>query len=347
MSPLLFAPASTNWLRRSISTSNALDVPRPCAPCREPCRSRVGSTRSRVQARDVRKPLTKDQAIEYFLGFDPAQAIAIGLSGRVPWLVPPSVDPRALSFDGVDGHDLVEEHLQGTLQLKQGAPRGADRARFGDFEIVMPPIAVPQGFKVRNKALGWRALRELRQFLREAFPTGASVATQLPSAEEQLLRQRDDLARAIERHVKAHPRGIRDLLEAGREMRAGLATSRAALLATVLAIRAQWRVEDLEERRLAYAEELATEAGGAVEFAPPLRAILAEVHSERRRGRPITTAAVVRAARAFELTPRDGALLVALERGNTAAFPEPYDRYFEEGMAGAATKAWSKIWYRR
>ena len=293
------------------------------------------------------KPLTENQAIEHFLGFDPAQATVITLPGRVPWFLPPSVDPRTCSFDGVDGHDFVEEHLQGTLSLKPGASREATPVRFADFEFVMPPFAGPKHFKVRKTALGWRAFRQLRQFLREAFPVSVSVVEEVPSAEDALLQQRDDLARAIERHVKAHPGGLRNLLEAAREMRARVASSRAALLATALAIRAQWRVEDLEARRLAYAEELATEVGATVEFAPPLLAVLAEVRRERRRGRPVTTAAVVRAARTFDLTPRDGALLVALERGNTAGFPEPYDRYFDVGMAGAATKAWSKIWYRR
>ncbi len=278
------------------------------------------------------KALARDSALEHFLGFDPALAITVTAPGRAPWNLPPTEDPRVMVFEGFDGDDLVDEPLQGSLRRRPSSTPSS--GRMSEFEIHFPSIPMPTGFVVRDGCLGWRSLRDLRQFLREAFPPSTSEIVSGPSAATLLLEDRDALVRRIDAHVHAHPELAPHEDEA----------ERTSLEATLRALREQWDVEDLETEREILAEEEA--ARHDVVLPPRLDHLVRRARRSRRPGRPTTTSLVVQAARLYGLRPRDAAMLVALERGSIAAFEPPYDMYFDPRMSGSATAAWNKVFYR-
>lgn len=286
--------------------------------------------------------LTREQALDHFLGFPHQQAIVIQLPGRVPWHVPPTVDPRQLTFDGVEGETLVDVELHGGVRRKRGAT-GHD---LRDFEVWWPPIPVPAGFALRDGALGWQALRDLRQFLREAFPPGSGVVG-APSVARVLIEERNALVERIRSFFGDQPDSFRALRGAARSFLDDKLDEPASLYGTLRALRTQMRRELPEEdeiRREMLADEDADRT--KVVLPEPLRALVATARAERRVGRPPTTSLVVTAGHEYRLKPRQVAMLVALERDETAQWEEHYASYFDPKGAAAASSAWRKIYHR-
>lgn len=255
-------------------------------------------------------------ALLHLLGFDPITARIIEQPGYAPYVLPSWVDPVRHRFYGMEGEFfLSDEELPDVVFMPDVASATRSRALTiaPGRRKVWPgaPTTQPDGFAPR---LQWYELQKLRQQIRDLFPR-----TLAQDPVRTLVNKLDEIAHEILVTVVV-PRGDDETLWRKRE----LPTDLGRLLSVVHGYR-----QMQEDAREALTEKSNVGEGSSASQGGP--------------GRPRGTSLIIATCREFlpDVTAREMAMIVALERGHMVELAGDLHLYFEN--PSAAQQAWSKI----